>query len=65
MKDQDKTKEELINELEELRQRIAKLEGSLVTLKQQQQPSPALGMITDSPRAGRTGRDPERERNKI
>ena len=47
MNDQDKTKEELINELVAMRQRIAKLEGSLFTLKQQQEATRALGMITD------------------
>ena len=35
MKDQDKTKEELVAELAEMRQRISELEASLVTLKQQ------------------------------
>jgi PAS domain S-box-containing protein len=47
MYDQDKTKEELISELVGMRQRIAKLEGSLVTYKQQQEATRPLGMTTD------------------
>ena len=34
MNDQDKTKDELVNELVEIRQRVAELERSLVTLQQ-------------------------------
>ncbi len=37
MKDQDKTQEELINELVAMRQRIAELEASLVTLEQREE----------------------------
>ena len=45
MKDQHKTKAELIDELAAMRQRIAELEGSPLALKQQQA-TPALGMTT-------------------
>ncbi|MFH1115974.1 MAG: PAS domain-containing protein [Pseudomonadota bacterium] len=52
MNDQDKTKAELLNELMEMRQRIAKFQGSPVTLKQQQQQAPRpSGMVPDSPSA--------------
>ena len=47
MKDQDKTKEELITELTEMRQRIAEMEGALVTLKQQEA-THACGVVTDN-----------------
>jgi two-component system, cell cycle sensor histidine kinase and response regulator CckA len=47
VKDRDKTKEELINELEEMRQRITELEGSLVAREQHEAPS-VLGKISDS-----------------
>ncbi len=47
MTDQDKSKEELINELVAMRERIAELEGSLVMLKGQHRATPALSMTTD------------------
>ena len=47
MKDQDKTKEELIDELASARERIAELEDSLDTFRRQYPTSPAPGMITD------------------
>jgi PAS domain S-box-containing protein len=48
MKDQDRTKEELVHELDELRERIAELESSLDTLKQQQEPVRSLSPIDDN-----------------
>ena len=55
MKDQDKTKEQLINELEEIRQKFAASEASLVKLKQQVnagQESEAISEPEESPREG-------------
>ena len=55
MKDQEKNKEELVNELMVMRQRIAELEASLVTLKQREEagrprkplkPEPGVGWVS-------------------